>query len=413
MGNESIARSLHLPLSGPPFMGDVILNEIDSCRRDKDRLTTAIHRLKEFISSAIQGCDRLDENMLVERLFSGADVDFENIGQQQEFSLSNGRTYTIRTTEAAVIKNEESYYIREQDQDVQNQGFGSASDPFLNDADFALATLCCCEEFLGWVLERIESPTYGLSRVPFPDEMVYNFIQDFSATGLILNFCKSTNRRERQSFTLPVFCDIMNLAFFNIIPNNPARGMMSIFALRQMLESWFMRIVGFRGVVPLYRFEITSGRFQKIIENGFEQNFHFPPQVRPVTFKSIQRIYQWTQASIHWAYSTNVWLLWKAMTYCERLFGATIELSALENYRTEVIKLCLEKSKFVKEAKTNIPPKERPYKRTILFRDPDIFVTDQGKRVNSYDVDVEGMSRLERNVIIRKNPKNGFDPMLA
>jgi len=407
MGNKSIARPIHLPLSDSSFIGDAILKEIDSCQPDKDRLSMVIHQLKELISSAIQGGDGFDEGKLIECLFSRMDVDYENREHQQVLTLSNGKTCAIRTTE--VIDNATG-----QERVTQTKGFGSARNPYLANPDIARATLRCCEEFLGWMLNRIEkTEVYGFSQVSFPYETIHNFVQDLSATELISGFCKSTALREKQSFTLPFFVDIENLAFFNLVPNNPRREMMSIFALRQMLESWFMRIVGFRGVVPSDCIDIRSGRFQKIIENGFEENFKFPPKIPPVTFKSIQRIYQWTQASIHWAYSTNVWLLWKAMTYCERLFGATIELSALENYRAEIVKLCLQESRFVKETKPNNSPKERPDKRTILFRDPDIFVTDQGKRVNSYDVDGEGMSRLERNVIIRKKPQHGSDSKLA
>lgn len=404
MGNETIARPIHLPLSDSSFIGDAILKEIDSCQQDKDRLSTAIHQLKEFISSAIQGGDGFDEDWLIECLFSRMDVDYENREHQQVLPLSNGNTYTIRTTE--VTDNDKG-----KEREVESKRPGKAQNPYLVDQEFGRATLCCCKEFLGWVLEIVDNPkVYGFSPVSFPYEMIHNFVQDLSATELISGFCRSTALRERQSFTLSFFVDIENLAFFNHEPNNPTKEMMSIFALRQMLESWFMRIVGFRGVVPLDGIDIRSSRFQKIIENGFEANFKFPPKIRPVTFQSIQRIYKWTQASIHWAYSTNVWLLWKAMTYCERLFGATIELAALENYRTEVIKLCLGKFKSVKATKTNNSQKEPSDKdnksdnqRTILFRDPDIFVTDRGKRVNSYDVDGEGMSRLERNVIIKKS----------
>ena len=275
--------------------------------------------------------------------------------------------------------------------------------PYLVNRDLQQATLYCCEEFLEWLLERIEKPdVYGFSCVTFPCEIVYNFVQDLSATGLISGFCKSSAPRESQSFTLPLLCDIENLAFFNGIPNNPRREMMSIFALRQMLESWFMRIVGFHGVAPIDLLDIRSGRFQKIIGKDFETNFHFMDP--PVKFQSIQLIYRWTQTSIHWAYSTNVWLLWKAITYCERLFDATIELSALEGYRTEVVKLCLEESKFIKgkhPKSSRHQEEDRPSERIIFFRDPDIYVEDNGKRVQWFDVDEKGRSRLERNVVIR------------
>ena len=90
------------------------------------------------------------------------------------------------------------------------------------------------------------------------------------------------------------------------------------------------------------------------------------------------------------------------MTYCERLFGATIDRSALENYRREIIKLCLEEAKFIKSSpKTQNPPKVRPDERVILFREPDTFVKDNGKTIERFSVDEEGFSVLERNVIIR------------
>ena len=405
MKSGSTNKPNQLPLSAPSYIGDKIIALVNSSLRDKDALTIAIQQLKDVLHSAINDSD-MDEDTLIERLFSCADIEFENRGYQGVIPLAGGKSYSIRTTE--VINN-----ITVEEQVVQSEALGSVPNPYLDRQEITQATLCCCEEFLEWVLERIEKPdVYGFSCVTFPYEMICNFVQDLSATGLISGFCQSTTPREKQTSTLSVFGDIETFTFFNCIPNNPTREMMSIFALRQMLESWFMRIVGFRGVVPVDNFEIRSGKFQKIIENGFEK-IQFPPKIRPVSFKSIQCIYQWTHASIHWAYSTNVWLLWKAMTYCERLLGATIELSALENYRTEIIKRCLQGSRFIKETKPNNSPKEHPDKRTILFRDPDIFVTDQGKRVNSYDVDGEGMSRLERNVIIRKNPQHGSDSKLA
>lgn len=84
MGNKSIARPIHLPLSDSSFIGDAILKEIDSCQPDKDRLSTVIHQLKELISSAIQGGDGFDEDWLIECLFSRMDVDYENREHQQE-----------------------------------------------------------------------------------------------------------------------------------------------------------------------------------------------------------------------------------------------------------------------------------------------------------------------------------------
>lgn len=399
-----------LPLSDSSHIGDTLLALLDKPQWNRDGLRATILQLKDIFHA---NHNDLDEDTLIERLFSDADIEFKNRGQQRVISLVGGKTCTIRTTE--VVDN-----VKAREQDVQDEDICLTSNDYLVKPELVQATLYCCDEFLAWVLDRIDKPDlYGSSCVPFPFEAVYNFVQDLSATGLISGFCQSTTKRERQACTFSMFGDIENFTFFNCIPNNLTRDTMAIFALRQMLESWFMQVVGFRGVVPIDFIDIRSSRFQKIIENGFKENFHFPSATPPVSFQSIQMIYRWTQSSIHWAYSTNVWLLWKAITYCERLFGATIELSALENYRTEVIKLCLVESKFAKGTKVNDSlkdrqdKKERPDKRTILFRNPDIFVTDQGKRVNSYDVDRRGKSRLERNVIIRKNPQHGSDSMLT
>lgn len=396
MPEKPADKTNHLPLSDSSYIGDAILTLLASAQRDIDALKDAINRLKELLHSAIGDNNDLGEDTLIERLFSGADIEFENRWYQDEIHLANGKSYAIRTTE--VIDN-----TTLKEQVVQSGDLGLAPKTYRDKQELAQATLCCCEEFLSWVLERLDKPpVYDYFCVPFPFEAVHNFVQDFSATGLISGFCQSKTPREKQLYTLPMFGDIENFTFFNCIPNNPTREMMSIFALRQMLESWFMRIVGFRGVVPIDHFEIHSSRFQKILENGFEKIFQFPPKTRPVTFKSIQRIYQWTHASIHWAYSTNIWLLWKAMTYCERLFGATIERSALENYRKEIIRLCLEEAKFIKApSKKQNPSKGRPVKRVILFRDPDIFIKDGGKSIERFSVDANGLFMLERNVIIR------------
>ncbi len=398
MKTESATKQFQLPIVDSLHSGDTLLEWFAPHQRDKDELKATIHKLKTLLHTALQNGSNLDEDTLIDRLFSEPDIEFERRESQTQFQLADGKTYAIRTTE--VVDN-----ITGKEHDVQPQRLGPAKNPYLNNLELAQATLCCCEEFLAWILERIDKPDlYGFSRVVFPCETVCNFVQDLSSTGLISGFCKSSSQRERQSFTLPLFCDIENLAFFNRIPNNPSREMLSIFAIRQMLESWFMRIVGFRGVVPLDLFEIRSGRYQSIIEKEFETNFHFKDL--PVSFQSIQRIYRWTQASIHWAYSTNVWLLWKAVTYCERLLGATIELSTLEQYRTEVVKLCLEQSKFVKATTPHHPQKDRPKERTIYFRDPDIGVEDRGKHIQRFDVDAKGFSRLERNVTIRKLPQH-------
>lgn len=388
---EPISNHPTFPLYDSSHIGDAIINEIDPSRRDKNILKTAILQLKGLISLGIQGGNGFDEDKLIEWLFHRKDVDYENRERQQVFPLSDGTTYSIRTTE--VINNATG-----QERDAQSKRFDEAQNLYLADQEFGRATLHCCEEFLEWVLERIEKPeVYGFSSVTFPYETIHNFVQDLSATGLISGFCKSSIPRERQSFTLPLLVNIENFAFFNCIPNNPTREMMSIFALRQMLESWFMRIIGFRGVTPINLLDIRSGKFQKIIKKEFETNFRFKD--RHVSFQSVRWIYQWTQASIHWAYSTNVWLLWKAITYCERLFDSTIELSALEDYRTEVVKLCIHESKYDKK---NQLEDSCPSKRIIFFRDPDICVEDNGKRVQWFDVDENGRSRLERNVIIRK-----------
>ena len=389
MKAESAANQSHLSIVDSLHCGDALLEWLASDPKDKEDLRRIILELKDLLHTAIQNSSCLDEDTLIGRLFTVPDIEFERRENQAEFQLAGDRTYTIRTTE--VVDN-----ITGKEYDVQTQKLVPAQNPYLNNSDFAQATLCCCEEFLAWILKRIDNPDlYGFSCVAFPSETVCNLVQDLSSTRLISGFCKSSAQRERQSFTLPLFCDIENLAFFNRIPSNPSREMLSIFVLRQMLESWFMRIVGFHGVVPIDRFDIRSGRFQTIIEKDFETNFHFKD--RPVSFQSIQRIYRWTQASIHWAYSTNVWLLWKAVTYCERLFGATIEMSALEKYRTEVVKLCIELSRF---------GKDHLNERTIYFRDPDIGVEDSGKHIQRFDVDANGFSLLERNVTIRKQPQH-------
>lgn len=396
MSIKSPYESLNSSSSATSYIGDAIIELCSRECRDLSELKSAIQKLKDLVLSAIQKEDSFDEDDLIERLFSRTDVDYASRKRQKVFKLSNGKTCVIHTTE--VIDNTTG-----KERNVQSKSPDETQNPYLIDHEFGQATLCCCEEFLKWILERIEKQeVYGFSCVPFPYETIHNFIQDLSATELIQGFCKSTIPREKQSFTLPFFVDIENLAFFNNMPNNPRGEMISIFALRQVLESWFMRIVGFHGVVPVDGIDIRSWKFQRIIGKDFETNFHFKGP--PVSFQSIRRIYQWTQTSIHWAYATNVWLLWKAITYCERLFGATVELPALERYRTEVVKLCIEESKFVKGNKPKKSSKKRLDKRTVLFRDPDIFVTDQGMRVNSYDVDGKGFSRLERNVIIRENP---------
>ena len=99
MGNKSIARPSNLPLGDSSFIGDTILEEVEPCGRNKSRLKAAIRQLKELISSANKGINRLDEDELIECLFSRVDVDYENREYQQELPLLKGNTYAIRTTE--------------------------------------------------------------------------------------------------------------------------------------------------------------------------------------------------------------------------------------------------------------------------------------------------------------------------
>jgi hypothetical protein len=333
----------------------------------------------------------LNEDDIIEILFSQSDEEFEKLSTPSYVKVSGGHTLKIRTTEVV-----DNYSCEEKD--LENTI--TTRNRYLDDGKYAEATFCCCDSFLGWLLSRIDSSHYGASLVQFPFEFVASFVQDFSATGLFPEFCTSITSRERQPFALKMFSDIEKFAFFGSLPDNPVREIMSTFAIRQMLESWFMRIIGFRGIFPLEGMYIHSWRFQKIIEPNFEKSFHYPPEVEPVSFKSIQRIYQWTQTSIHWAYSTNIWLLWKAFTYCERLFGASIEIETLEEYRKEAIRLCLEKAKFIKSSERSRPVEHLPPQRTIIFRDPDVFITSDGKKINVFDMDEDGNSILERNVVI-------------
>ena len=404
MSDELLVQNRQLlsriPLIDSSHIGDEINKWINSSR-DWDTIKTLLISLQNLLRSAIQDDCKFDEDKLIEVLFSRADTEFEEQAHPETFSLANGKSCKTRTTE--VVNNYSG-----QEQEVPDFAPSTQRNPYLDDADFAKATLCCCDEFLTWLLKRIDNPQmYGFSRVSLPIETIAAFVQDFSSTGLITNFCKTSNPREKQTFTLPMFLGIETFALFGCLPDNPGREIMAIFSIRQMLESWFMRIVGFRGVVPIDDFDLRSGRFQRIIQQGFETAFHFPSKSANVSFKSIRLIYLWTQASIHWAYSTNIWLLWKAMTYCERLFGATIELQALEKYRKEVITLCLEAAKFVKETKNQNQKKDRPSQRTIVFRDPDIKVSNNGKLVDRFDTDENGFSLLERNVIITKKDSKG------
>lgn len=397
VSNGTSPSSAKAIIEDSDYLGDQLLDCVNNQQTDMEMMKHLLHRLKCLFCAASMNASSMDEERVIEILFTHSDVEFANEARPTELSSSAGATPRIRQMEVSDNSKPEC----ETDSNSDNE-FPLAN-PYLNSYEFAQATLCCCYSLLEWLLERIEKPIYGTTEVHFPRELVCSFVRDLSSTGLISGFCKAPQPREKQSFTREKFEKIEVFALFGKIPDNPVRETMAIFSLRQVLESWFMRIVGFRGVIPLESFEIRSSKLQRIIEKDFETALSFQGG-SPVKFQSIQQIYKWTQASIHWAYSTNIWLIWKAITYCERLFGATINYEGLEKYRTAIIKLCLEEAKFVKASQSNAPKKSRPTQRMIIFREPDIFVTKSNPLIGKLDKDEQGFSLLERNVTIRQTP---------
>lgn len=414
-----------LPLLDTSHFGDCLVCWLNDQRYPRslnniisggESLEGIIQGLQSIFQSASICGETLAEDELIDILFSQADVEFEQEAEPVDIPIAGNKTLRIRQTE--VINNDT---LEEQDVFPKPllQSAPSPGNTYLNNPKLAQATLCCCSSFLDWLLERIGKKTYGVLTVGFPFEIIFSFVQDFSATGLVSGFCEKPVSRAKRSYSLPKLFELEKFALFNMLPENPDREIMAIFAIRQLLESWFMRIVGFRGIVPLEHIDIRSGRFQKIIGSNFSKALSFGSGSKPVTFASIQRIYQWAQAPIHWAYSTNIWLIWKALTYCERLMGATISLSSLEQYRKEVVRLCLEESKYTKRRKdmaANNIAKKRPDQRTIIFRSPDLIVKNDknemtGKTNGKTDMDENSFAMLDRNVVIRKTPVACSNPM--
>ena len=105
---------------------------------------------------------------------------------------------------------------------------------------------------------------------------------------------------------------------FGTVPGRLTSEFMSIFELRQAMETRFRRLLGIKDITRGVK--ISHGMIPNIIQRSIsDKNFH---PASGMTLTQIRHVYDWTDISIHLMRTDYVWLVWKAFQVCEGMFSS-------------------------------------------------------------------------------------------
>ena len=168
-------------------------------------------------------------------------------------------------------------------------------------------------ECLRWSVAVIEKQKF------VPQQMLRNFVLDVAWLGIFgEQFGMLGSGRSHKWISEDAYGDACRWYCFGTVPGRLTSEFMSIFELRQAMETRFRRLLGIKDITRGVK--ISHGMIPNIIQRSIsDKNFH---PASGMTLIQIRHVYDWTDVSIHLMRTDFVWLVWKAFQVCGGMFSS-------------------------------------------------------------------------------------------
>ena len=168
-----------------------------------------------------------------------------------------------------------------------------------------------------WMIKQIEGGCVL-------DRLLFDFIHDFGCLPCSTGFLSKSNKASRRHTTdvSEMFKDVAQLYLANRTSFGLTNEILATFGLRQCLENRFKTIVGLKTVHPRVKIQ-TAERFRLLKDTEERMVFVETPHCN---FAEVEKIYEWTNHSIHNMTSYCCWQVWKAFECCRFLFTVKQDL---------------------------------------------------------------------------------------
>ena len=183
----------------------------------------------------------------------------------------------------------------------------------LDDRKKAQLMTQCMLECLRWSVAVIEKQKF------VPQQMLRNFVLDVAWLGIFgEQFGMLGSGRSHEWIPEDAYGDACRWYCFGTVPGRLTSEFMSIFELRQAMETRFRRLLGIKDITRGVK--ISHGMIPNIIQRSIsDKNFH---PASGMTLIQIRHVYDWTDVSIHLMRTDFVWLVWKAFQVCGGMFSS-------------------------------------------------------------------------------------------
>ena len=178
-------------------------------------------------------------------------------------------------------------------------------------------TTQCTLDFLRWCKEIVVDQQF----VPY--HILHNFVLDAAQIEATMHveylgaaFASRYYHRSHKWIPIDSFGDTFRWFCFGTVPRRLTSEFMSIFEIRQTMESKFKTLLGVGNIDDNVR--IAHNLIPNILKATLTTD-NFSPTTG-VTLTQIMHVYDWTDISIHNMSTDYVWLVWKALMVCNAFF---------------------------------------------------------------------------------------------
>lgn len=165
--------------------------------------------------------------------------------------------------------------------------------------------------FVQWMIERIKAGHVF-------ERLLFDFVHDFLSLPCVSGLLNISYRHSRQYTTevSEMFKDVAQLYLANHASFGLTNEILATFGLRQCLENRLKTIVGLNDIQP--RGKIKTAEWFRIIKKE-ESQISFAEE-HHCSIEEVEKIYEWTNSSIHGMTSFCCWQVWMAFDTCKFLF---------------------------------------------------------------------------------------------
>lgn len=177
--------------------------------------------------------------------------------------------------------------------------------------------------FVQWMISQIKAG-HVFSR------LLFDFAHDFGSLSYVKDFLHTSYTTSRQYTTevSEMFKDVAQLYLANKASFGLTNEILATFGLRQCLENRLKTIVGLNSIQP--RAKIKTMEWFRIIKQA-ESQISFAEE-HHCRIADIEKIYEWTNSSIHGMTSFCCWQVWLAFDTCRFLFTVESDFNyAIQN----------------------------------------------------------------------------------